>query len=181
MARVTLRDRLTRTNHDVTLTPCRGTEPDDFLVEIAGESIEVRISGSAGKGVIRINGRPLPFYAVRREDHLEVWLDGSRYQFEVEGKRRRRRSHGAVDEPSDEVRAPMPGSVLKVSVSPGDSVEANQPVAVLESMKMELTLNAPRAGKVAAVDCAVGQMVEMGRVLVRLEPAGNDDSSSTEQ
>ncbi|KAB2945072.1 MAG: acetyl-CoA carboxylase biotin carboxyl carrier protein subunit, partial [Phycisphaerae bacterium] len=47
-----------------------------------------------------------------------------------------------------EVKAPMPGTILKILVKPGDVVTAHQPLVVMESMKMEMTLSASGAGRV---------------------------------
>lgn len=69
----------------------------------------------------------------------------------------------------DIVRAPMPGSVTQIRVAAGDHVEADAPLLVLEAMKMEHTLRAPRAGVVAEVLAMQAGQVENGAVLVRLE------------
>ena len=69
--------------------------------------------------------------------------------------------------------APMPGSVVRVAVEPGQEVEAGQPLVVVEAMKMEHTVAAPRAGRVAEVRVAPGEQVEGGRVLVVLEETGD--------
>lgn len=68
-----------------------------------------------------------------------------------------------------EVRSVMPGRVLRVLVSVGDTVEAGQGLAVLEAMKMENELAAPRAGVVLEVRVAPGRTVEAGETLVVLE------------
>jgi 3-methylcrotonyl-CoA carboxylase alpha subunit len=68
----------------------------------------------------------------------------------------------------DSVRAPMTGRILEVGVAHGDEVTEGQPVAVLEAMKMEYRLVAPRDGVVASVHCEVGELVELGSVLVVL-------------
>ena len=73
---------------------------------------------------------------------------------------------GAADR---EVRAPMPGLVLRVLVAAGDSVEAGQGVAVLEAMKMENELKAPSAGTVASVHAEAGAAVGKNDLLVTLE------------
>ena len=70
---------------------------------------------------------------------------------------------------SGELRAPMMGMILKVNVSVGDKVKAGDVAAILESMKMELSLEAPRAGKVAKVLVHPGKMVELGATLLELE------------
>jgi pyruvate carboxylase subunit B len=68
-----------------------------------------------------------------------------------------------------EVRAPMPGLVLRVSVEPGQVVEAGQGLVVLEAMKMENELRAPADGTVAAVHVAPGTAVGKNTLLVELE------------
>jgi len=64
--------------------------------------------------------------------------------------------------------APMPGSVLQVAVGPGDEVAEGQVLAVLEAMKTEHRLLAPRDGVVASVRVEVGEQVDAGAVLVEL-------------
>ena len=65
-----------------------------------------------------------------------------------------------------EVRAPMPGLVLRVPVAEGDEVAAGQTLLVLEAMKMENAVKAPAAGTVQAVAVSEGQAVEKGALLV---------------
>ncbi|TLP63914.1 ATP-grasp domain-containing protein [Microbispora fusca] len=67
--------------------------------------------------------------------------------------------------------APMPGTVLRVEVKPGDVVEAGQPVVVLEAMKMEHLIVAPASGTVAALHVVPGARVEAGVPLADIEPA----------
>ncbi|MEO6952072.1 MAG: biotin carboxylase N-terminal domain-containing protein [Polyangia bacterium] len=71
--------------------------------------------------------------------------------------------------PSDGlVRSPFDGRVMRVLVTVGQSVEAGQPLCVLESMKLEHTMNASAAGKVAAVHVAPGDQVVAKRVIIEL-------------
>ncbi len=63
----------------------------------------------------------------------------------------------------------MPGKLLAVHVKPGDTVTKGDPVAVMEAMKMEHTLPAPRDGVVESVEAAAGDQVAEGDVLVHLE------------
>ncbi len=65
--------------------------------------------------------------------------------------------------------APMPGLIVRVNVSPGDTVEAGQGVVVMEAMKMENELRATASGKVRSVEVTVGTAVEKGALLVSLE------------
>ena len=76
----------------------------------------------------------------------------------------------------DAVAAPMPGLVKLVDVAAGDMVEEGQPLIVLEAMKMEHRLTAPRAGRVAELLCAVNAQVEDGAILLRLEEEESADA-----
>ncbi len=67
------------------------------------------------------------------------------------------------------VRALMPGRVLKVNVAAGANVSRGQALVVLESMKMEQTIAAPKEGKVKGVYVSAGDTVTRGQTLVELE------------
>lgn len=69
------------------------------------------------------------------------------------------------------LEAPMPGTIIKVLVEAGAEVVANQPLIVMEAMKMEHTIVAPYAGVVSALPYAAGQLVQGGATLVELEAA----------
>jgi acetyl/propionyl-CoA carboxylase alpha subunit/acetyl-CoA carboxylase carboxyltransferase component len=77
------------------------------------------------------------------------------------------------------VRAPAPAVVVAVRVAPGDEVAAGQPVAVLESMKMETAVRAPFAGRVREVRAAVNSQVDAGAPLLSLERTGGDVEEAT--
>jgi 3-methylcrotonyl-CoA carboxylase alpha subunit len=68
----------------------------------------------------------------------------------------------------DAVKAPMPGKVIAMNVKAGDTVTRGQTLAVMEAMKMEHSLGAPRDGVVESVSGAVGEQVAEGLVLVQL-------------
>jgi propionyl-CoA carboxylase alpha chain len=65
--------------------------------------------------------------------------------------------------------APMPGLLTRVDVKPGDKVEAGQPVAVMEAMKMENVLRATKAATVKAVSARAGDSVSVDQVIVEFE------------
>lgn len=67
------------------------------------------------------------------------------------------------------MRAPMPGRIVRVNVSSGDSVQRGEALVVLESMKMENTIAAPRDGVVSQVHVAGDDSVQHGQSLVELE------------
>jgi biotin carboxyl carrier protein len=65
-----------------------------------------------------------------------------------------------------EVRAPMPGSIVSLSVRPGDQVEAGQDLCVLDAMKMNNRIRAARAGTIAQIHVSPGQQVQYGDPLM---------------
>lgn len=73
------------------------------------------------------------------------------------------------DERSGDVKAPMPGMILRVDVKPGDEVQPGQPLLVMEAMKMENELRAHDSGKVAEILVKPQQAVEKNDLLIRLE------------
>jgi len=71
---------------------------------------------------------------------------------------------------ADTAEAPMPGTVVRVQVTPGEAVKRGQTLMVIESMKMETTIVAWRAGVVAAVHRPLGATFDRKAPLVTLEP-----------
>ena len=67
------------------------------------------------------------------------------------------------------IRSPVTGVVIKVNVAPGQAVQANDLVVVLEAMKMETNVTASGAGKVKNVRVAAGDAVKVGQVIVEFE------------
>lgn len=104
-----------------------------------------------------------------------VWLDqrGRRQQLQRQDASRGAGAGGA----GDSVSAPMTGRVVVVHVAVGDSVTKGQPLVVVEAMKMEQPLLAPRDGVVAKVACTVGQLVDGGLELVALQKATSQEAS----
>ena len=82
---------------------------------------------------------------------------------------------GAVEQGARALSSPMPGTVIRVHVAPGELVTARQPLVVLEAMKMETPVTAPAAARVSAVHVAEGDRVERGALLVELEPDSTAD------
>ena len=103
----------------------------------------------------------------------EVVVDGWRFDIELEPERRaalreraRRGREAAGHSGPLEVRSIIPGRIVALSVAPGDPVEAGQQLMVLEAMKMQNELRAPRDGTVERVAVGVGQNVELGDLLL---------------
>lgn len=69
---------------------------------------------------------------------------------------------------ADALAAPMPGTILKVLVNVGDTVAENQPLMILEAMKMENEIVASSAGTVSAIHVSAGQTVNPGDGLITI-------------
>jgi acetyl-CoA/propionyl-CoA carboxylase, biotin carboxylase, biotin carboxyl carrier protein len=78
-------------------------------------------------------------------------------------------SGGSGGSGGNSVASPMQATVIKVEVKPGDAVVKGQTVVVLEAMKMEQSIPAPRDGVVASVGAEVGTTIKAGHVLITLE------------
>jgi 3-methylcrotonyl-CoA carboxylase alpha subunit len=65
--------------------------------------------------------------------------------------------------------APMPARIIRILVQPGAAVKKGDTLVLLEAMKMELPIRAPADGKVAAVHCRDGELVQADAVLIDLE------------
>jgi acetyl/propionyl-CoA carboxylase alpha subunit/acetyl-CoA carboxylase carboxyltransferase component len=101
--------------------------------------------------------------------HIVSVSGANGYLVEVDGI-----SHRIVGDESGLVRAPAPAVVVAVSVTAGDDVEAGAIVAVLESMKLQTAVRAPRAGRVREVFARVNSQIDAGAPMLRLDvPVGD--------
>ena len=113
---------------------------------------------------IEINGKRHRFYVIHKRDLSVVWLDGRTYY--VPKTRKTMAPAAATGSSAGDVRALMPGKLLRLEVGVGDTVAEKQTVAIMESMKMETALVAPKAGQVSEVRFKSGDVLEMGEVVV---------------
>ena len=157
-----------------------GRELGVDVVDVGGRW-SMLISPDVASGVSRADIGPASrsyeiAFEPRQAGGQVVYVNGDAFPLTVAdaGAAFARRSPGAETgragaDGSAAVIAPMPGRVVKVLVAPGDAVAARQPVVIVEAMKMENELRAPRAGTVASVRVSEGQSVEAHAVLVELE------------
>ncbi|MGY0504178.1 acetyl/propionyl/methylcrotonyl-CoA carboxylase subunit alpha [Luteimonas sp. e5] len=142
----------------------------DFEVEEDGHTL--RLQG------MRLHGDLLSGRVEGMARRLQVTFDEDEVLLH-DGERRHHLQRTALHRVEDEqgggsgerIAAPMPGRVVKVARQPGDAVKADEVVLVMEAMKMELALKAPRDGVIAEVRVAAGDFVEGDAVLVTLESA----------
>nr|CAD6427887.1 acetyl/propionyl/methylcrotonyl-CoA carboxylase subunit alpha [Rhizobium sp. Q54] len=128
-------------------------------------SLTVRRTGETWR--LTVEGVTTMLHIVRDRDQATIFRDGDSWSFDrtdpLDGE------HEATGG-GDQVVAPMPGLLKVVCVSEGQAITAGRTVAVMEAMKMELALAAPRDGKIAQLLAAEGEQVQEGAVILLLEP-----------
>ena len=102
------------------------------------------------------------------DETLQVLVSGRRMVARITNPLHRGRTHGQTNKPGELV-APMPGLIIESLVQEGDLVEEDQPLVVMESMKMQMQIRSPQSGKVTCMQVKAGQQVEKGAILVKVE------------
>jgi biotin carboxyl carrier protein len=152
----------------------------EFVIEIDyeheivvnGKRLEIDFQYLEGDGVLSLllNHRSLEAVVNAREDVWEVLADGELYAVQVQDERTYRlaqaRGVTAVHLGEAVIKSPMPGLIVAVPVTVGQFVEQGNKVVILESMKMENELRAPRDGVVLRVLVGTGDGVEKDQSLV---------------
>ena len=161
------------------------------LVDAGGTRHEIAAFGADGDYRLEVDGRSIEVAGARIDDDLlSARYDGSGRRHRLfadarrivvhDGTRRATYHHApafvvaaARARHEDRIKAPMPGRIVIVRCAAGDVVTEGQELLVMEAMKMELTLRAPRAGTLEAVQAEAGDFVEADAVLVRF--AGGEE------
>jgi biotin carboxyl carrier protein len=120
--------------------------PRLYSILLDGRSFEAHVREAAGKVIVAIGGREFSF----RVDDPRQWRQ-SGAALEAEGKQ--------------QVIASMPGKVMRVLVTAGQTVMCGQGLVVVEAMKMQNELRSPKSGKVERLLVAEGQAVNAGEIL----------------
>jgi biotin carboxyl carrier protein len=141
-----------------------------FRIDAGAEAAaEVELAEPCVYSVL-MDGRSYEARVEERPEGLVVVIDGNRFQIVVRDPRRwsplAARERGAGPQG---VTSPMPGKVVRVLVAPGDAVTAGQGLVVVEAMKMQNEMKAPRAGTVLSVAVREGATVAAGEVLAIIE------------
>jgi biotin carboxyl carrier protein len=132
-----------------------GAAASSFTVVPIGDGV-YRVSDVSRSWVVAVAGPP---------DNRWVWVGGQVARLDPPAAPGRARGRSA----SHELAAPMPATVIRVMVEPGATVARGDTLLMLEAMKMELPVRAPRDGVVRAVLCRVGELVQPGVNLLELE------------
>ena len=140
-------------------------------LRIDGRSLEIDVASLHGDHAysLLIDGKSYMAVAANQGEHREVTVNGVSSAVTVEDEelarlrsqvKPRRRVGG------DQIKAPMPGRIVSVSVTVGDKVETGQGVVVIEAMKMENELRAHAGGTVREIRVSEGDTVDKNAVLV---------------
>ncbi|MGZ3709773.1 MAG: acetyl-CoA carboxylase biotin carboxyl carrier protein subunit [Bdellovibrionota bacterium] len=132
---------------------------DGLWLELAGG-----LSGFDFQGELNDDGRMI--YQVTRRGSDEAW---SGLSYLRAGELEASASVGGAKK-GVRVRAQMPGKIIRILVKSGQSVEKDQPILVMEAMKMENEIRAPQAGRIPEVKVTEGQAVETGADLCKIDP-----------
>ncbi|MDQ2937130.1 MAG: hypothetical protein M3R67_06445 [Acidobacteriota bacterium] len=102
---------------------------------------------------------------------FEVAVRGKNYDVTLTDPKRLRsaQTSGAHDQGTAEITSPMPGKIVRVLVETGTQVEEGTGIVVVEAMKMQNEMKAPKAGVVVSINTEVGATVSAGDVLAVIE------------
>jgi acetyl-CoA/propionyl-CoA carboxylase biotin carboxyl carrier protein len=154
--------RLALTNHTVDLE--RASSGWRATVDGLAFRLEV-LDDQPGQLSLLFEGRPLRLFWAKAAAGLWVSLDGCTYWLEKPGSSTH---HLPAFAGENTLRAPMPAQVRSVEVALGQRVQAGQTLLLLEAMKMEIRIVAPRPGQVLFLAARPGQAVEKDQLLVEI-------------
>ena len=146
-----------------------------LLVDVDGQQhkVDVRRLGTGRLSIIRLNGMPtsheVAVVTTGRRAQFDVQLREGVFQAVVDSRRAVRQVREENVSGKRDVVAPMSGRIVRVMVADGDEVVEQQDLVVVEAMKMENVLKAPKAGRIKKVPIREGMTVEVGQTLVSFE------------
>ncbi|HEC22319.1 MAG TPA: biotin/lipoyl-binding protein [Chloroflexi bacterium] len=141
-------------------------------ITIDGQTVEVDFAqiGNSGLYSLLVDNESFEALVEPRENIWLVLLRGDLYEVDVVDERvRLLRARASLTVPESgevTIRAPMPGLVVSVPVEMGQEVSKGDNLVILESMKMENELKAPRDGRIERINIKAGDSVERDQILV---------------
>ncbi len=143
--------------------------PNDLTLEIDGEIRSASYALEAnGDLSFELGGARQTVHVVEEGDAVTVLARGHAHRLERAGTAS---ATDDVDQGSGDIVAPLPGRITDVLVAEGDTVTKNQPLMILEAMKMEHTMVAARDGVIDALNVATGDQVAEGALLISIGDA----------
>jgi acetyl/propionyl-CoA carboxylase alpha subunit len=150
------------TVHHVTILARR----PHLVLSVDGRRHVVEGPGEAGDGSqqLTLYGAPVAFARAGSADGVIVRLDGRSFAL----RRLDAAAEASAGGGANVVRAPMPGTVIVVHKRVGDSVQRGETIVTIESMKLQMKLDAPRDGEIAEIAAREGEGFDKDAVLARL-------------
>ena len=148
---------------------------DEKHVSVDGKVYEIDFESVSGQPVysLIVDGRSHESYIYQGDENWQVLLRGRLYPVTVEDEREMRlraAAGGRVAETGEfHLRAPMPGLVVAVPVTEGQEVKKGEVILILESMKMQNELKAPRDGTIGRIRVRPGESVEQKQTLLSVQ------------
>ncbi len=143
---------------------------DGVVVDGEPITVDLRQSGVSQLYSLLLDGASFEMIVEETQQSFDVTLRGEQFRVRIEDERTRRLHAGRQGPPLPQgdltVRAPIPGLVVKVLVQDGDEIIEDQPLIILEAMKMENEIRAVRSGVVRKVEVSAGKSVEQDAVLI---------------
>ena len=122
-------------------------------------------ASSTGEYTIKVNGKN---YAVKLDGDNKATVNGKTYDINVKAGIEAKEAASTGSGDGEEVKAGLPGNVLRLEVSEGDSVSEGDVLLVMEAMKMETEVKAPKSGTIQSVLVSQGDKVVTGQALVTI-------------
>jgi biotin carboxyl carrier protein len=157
-----------------------------YMIEVGALAAAKQPSSACHEVTVIVDGEPLHVIMPNATDvqpiewlvvnhrHIEVTVDrdlrwirgtGRRHQLELRSLESPTLRPNSGD---GRVKAPIPGLIKSIFVNQGDTIVADQPLLILEAMKMENQIRAPRSGVVSLLNVSAGQIVNLHQVLAEI-------------
>ncbi len=164
----------------------------NMILSYKGKSFEIETNENS----IKINGVTYPFSLEKCSDNIlkiningnervvyfandgmfsHIFIDGEQYLVQkTDDSSGIQETENNENKSEEQIKPPMPGSVVKLLVQQGQKVDEGAPIIVVEAMKMEITLYSSISGTVTEINAEAGQQVDADRVLVVIKRNEND-------
>jgi biotin carboxyl carrier protein len=147
---------------------------EGFQVSIDGKDYNVvQYSRNDNRVSFILNNRRNNIYYAEDKDMIYLASGGDHYSFTLERGSSLKNKRIDIQQ-ADSVSSPMPGLLVKIMVTVGDEVKQGATLAIVEAMKMQNELRAPRDGTIEQINNKEGDQVEALKPIVEMEPLKNE-------
>ncbi|MEW5804467.1 MAG: carboxyl transferase domain-containing protein [bacterium] len=133
-----------------------------FHLKIDGQLLAVHYSKRNHEAIMHCGNKRYAIQMVSRDDVLQCEIDGIPYYVGIES--------------NDQIKAPFPAVVISIAAAPGQAVQKGDVLLQLEAMKMLMSIEAPKSGKVKTISVREGEQVYSGQALVQMDTGEQSES-----